>query len=108
MTCDSPLDRHDVDKFNAPETETDGAKEREPKSSNQTEVKPLTGSHPPLPEDLQTWFDGWAVRRTLWYAKWNRWDRHSRRKGACDRHDYGELVSITGGLLQGMALAPYL
>lgn len=102
MTCTSQLDRHNKKKLDTLTTEDGAAKVSERESSEQAEVKPQRGSDPPLPEDLQTWFDGWSVRRTLWYAKWNDWDRHSRRKGACDRHDYGELVSITGDLLQGV------
>jgi len=106
MTCEAPLDRHNEQKLSeeaelaekGPDTELPSHKE----------VKPLRGSDPPLPEELQTWFDGWSIRRTKWYAKWNRWDRHSRRKGACERHDYGELVSITTDTLHGMSMPFFL
>ena len=103
MVCDSPLDRHDEEKFKTP-GEGNPPQQRDVEAASHAEVKPLKGSNPPLSHELQTWFDGWSARRTLWYAKWNQWDRHSRRKGACERHDYGELVPITGDLLHGMVL----
>jgi hypothetical protein len=102
MTCKSPLDRHNEQKLK--ESEDTPEKEPDTQSPTHKEVKPLRGSDPPLSEQLRTWFDGWSVRRTMWYAKWNKWDRHSRRKGACERHDYGDLVSITGDLLHGMSM----
>jgi hypothetical protein len=100
MTCKSPLARHDKQKLK----ESGDVPEKEPDTESAThkEVKPLRGSDPPLSEELETWFDGWSVRRTLWFATWNKWDYHSRRRDSCERHDYRELVSITGDLLHGM------
>ncbi|KIM32366.1 hypothetical protein M408DRAFT_326960 [Serendipita vermifera MAFF 305830] len=103
MSCASRLDRHDKKKFDMLATEDGNSKVSERESPEQAKVTPLRGSDPPLPEELQTWFDGWSVRRTVWYAKWIDWNRHSGRKAACDRHDYRELVSITGDLLQGIS-----
>lgn len=103
MTCDAALDRHSRENYEL-EMINNAKMETFPddnmlKTEDSNEVKPLEGSDPPLPKELQEWFDGWSSRRKIWYAKWNKWDIHSRRKGACERHDYGELVSITPDLL---------
>jgi hypothetical protein len=100
MICKSPLDRHNQPKLKEPEDVPE--KEPDTKSAINKEVKPLRGSDPPLSEELETWFDGWSARRILWDAKWSKWNQHSRRKGACERHDYRDMVSITGDLLHGM------
>jgi len=102
MTCKSPLYRHNKQKLKEPEDVPKKEPDTEPATHKQ--VKPLRGSDPPLSEELQTWFDGWPVRRTLWKVKWKKWDLHNQRKFVCERHDYRELVSITGDLLHGMNL----
>lgn len=114
MTCTAPLERrqlHDEEKTDATATLTNsnaqGTSEEISASgtasaSNSSAEEPgLKGSNPPLPKDLEVWFDAWGVRRSTWYNKWTTWDRRNRRKGACDRHDYCDLVSITGDLLEG-------
>ncbi|KAG8823893.1 hypothetical protein FRC19_002952 [Serendipita sp. 401] len=97
MSCDHAYERHDQALY-----EAEKGKEIDMSIIDPTEVKPLEGSDPPLPPELQTWFDGWSIRRRTWYAKWQKFDVHSRRKGACERHDYNELVAVTGDLLHGM------
>ncbi|KAG8838727.1 hypothetical protein FRC20_006240 [Serendipita sp. 405] len=97
MSCDHAYERHDQALY-----EAERGKEIDMSIIDPTEVKPLEGSDPPLPPELQTWFDGWSIRRRTWYAKWQKFDVHSRRKGACERHDYNELVAVTGDLLHGM------
>ncbi|KAG8836342.1 hypothetical protein FRC17_005628 [Serendipita sp. 399] len=97
MNCDQPYERHDRSLY-----EMEKAKEIDMNVQDPTEVPPLEGSDPPLPAELQTWFDGWSIRRRSWYAKWQKFDFHSRRKGSCERHDYNELVIVTGSMLQGI------
>jgi hypothetical protein len=97
MTCDAPFDRHSLEILGG-EAELEAPTV---KLSDTRDVKPLEGSDPPLPSELLNWFDGWSSRRRIWYAKWNKWDTHTRRKGACERHDYSDLVSITSTLLHG-------
>lgn len=99
MTCSAPLERRQP-----PGEEKDDTKsiDEENKVANPpSEEQGLRGSSPPLPKDLEIWFDAWGVRRMTWYTKWTNWDRRNHRKGACDRHDYCDLVSITGDLLKG-------
>lgn len=102
MTCDAPFDRHSLEKFEIEKITDADLSTPSAKANDSREVKPLEGSDPPLPAELLEWFDGWSTRRRVWYAKWNKWDIHTRRKGACERHDYSDLVSITPSLLDGM------
>lgn len=102
MTCTVGFERHSAEKYKE-ESLTD----LDTSVQDPAEVKALEGSSPSLPADLEAWFDGWSSRRRLWYAKWMKFDRHTRRKGACERHNYNDLVSITGDTLHGIPFHSY-
>ncbi|KAG8828948.1 hypothetical protein FRC17_007293 [Serendipita sp. 399] len=55
-----------------------------------------------LIEPLKAWFDTWPQRRKAWNDYSESWGLKYRRSFACGKHDFVNLVTITGSMLRGV------
>jgi hypothetical protein len=49
-----------------------------------------------LIEPLRLWFDSWPQRRQIWNRYSEEWGRKYRRIFACGKHDFADLICISG------------
>ncbi|KAG8841530.1 hypothetical protein FRB91_004930 [Serendipita sp. 411] len=80
----------------------DKAKEETPVDDSNTDTDcESTEIEYNLIEPLKAWFDTWPQRRKAWNEYSESWGLKYRRSFACGKHDFVNLVTITGSMLRG-------
>ncbi|KAG9054688.1 hypothetical protein FS842_004463 [Serendipita sp. 407] len=79
----------------------DKAKEETPVDDSNTDTDcESTEIEYNLIEPLKAWFDTWPQRRKAWNEYSESWGLKYRRSFACGKHDFVNLVTITGSMLR--------